>query len=217
LSGFEQIAEDLFVSSDLSADEHEGLQRRLRDARTRVSDLFGEYSASPTVIVAANAESADRYSSNLHATFHAGPFGGYVVLGPEGLPSLDVLAHELVHAEHFHRVGYLNWMATPAWFIEGLGMQVDARPQYSAEALARASASGGDVSHVRELISFQQFGLGDLTVNNAAAKSEVFEVWAGFGPAGLTSFLGRQRLWQSFDEQLANELDSRSQSSGGSR
>jgi hypothetical protein len=48
-------------------------------------------------------------------------------LGPEG-QNIDVIAHEYMHAEVHHRVGWLNYsLNVPIWFMEGLATLVDFR------------------------------------------------------------------------------------------
>lgn len=207
LSDFREISRDVFASVELAGDEQRAFEARLRGAQARVRDLFGSYSARPTIIIAADEESARQFSPNLHAAIHASPFGAFVVLGPEGLPSLDVLAHELSHAEHLARVGYLKWIATPAWFIEGVGMLADQRPKYSEDALMKADPSKEGLARIRELSSFEQFARGDLRLNYASAKVEVHRIWLRLGPAGLAAFLESQRLWRGFVDQLDQALD----------
>jgi hypothetical protein len=162
-----------------------------------------KYSADPWIIIAADPESARRYSFNLHATIHPSPFGrAYVVLGPEGLSDIDVVAHELAHAEHLERAGILLWWLTPAWFREGLAMQVDHRTKYGESALLRAIEAGEPVPNVQEMISFRQFSRGNLPLNYAAARRAVATIYHRLGPSGLSSLLRQQRLGRSFTGAL---------------
>lgn len=63
-----------------------------------------------------------------------------ILIGPQGR-SVDVVAHELAHAELAQRVGFVRReLSVPTWFDEGLAMQVDHREAYNFEALAEFHA-----------------------------------------------------------------------------
>ena len=55
------------------------------------------------------------------------PLGAYVIFGPDGIKSVDVIAHEIAHAELAKRLGYKAVNKLPDWFDEGLALQVDNR------------------------------------------------------------------------------------------
>ena len=206
-SEFVPKADRLFVSPGLSGRQLADVEERIDEATLRVRSLFGGVQASPTVIVAADEASALRYSMNLHASTHVIPVGPVcIVLGPEGLESVDVIAHELAHAEHFERAGYLRWMATPYWFIEGLGMQVDQRPEYSDEALVEARAAGQAIPRASDLFWARDFSEGDLTLNYAASRAAVAELLVEMPRQRLLSFLEGQSLFRPFHTQLSRAL-----------
>ncbi len=61
---------------------------------------------------------------------HLTPFGAYIILSPDGT-NIDVLSHELSHAELMERVGWqIRRQKIPVWFDEGLAMLVDKRFEY---------------------------------------------------------------------------------------
>jgi hypothetical protein len=119
-----------------------------------------------------------------------------IVVGPKGR-NVDVVAHELMHAELFERVGYWHrFTEIPAWFDEGVAMQVDFRPRYS---VPEQKGSLGGTGFVRDLKSYRQFFRGDgeqLTQHYAAAKAEVAR-W-------LTN-VGRHELYERFERIRAGE------------
>jgi hypothetical protein len=202
-SDFRRLADRLFASPSFANADSERLASMIKEAEARVAVLFDGYTANPRIIVAADPESANRYSFNLHATIHPTPFGpAYVVLGPEGLWNIDVIAHELAHAEHLERVGILSWWLTPAWIREGLAMQVDHRPKYSELALGRALAAGESAPNVTELVSFKQFSRGNLALNYAAARRAVSIICRQLGPEGLSSLVRGRQLETSFTIML---------------
>jgi len=79
-----------------------------------------------------------------------------VMIGPNG-QNVDVVAHEMAHAELFLRVGWLaRWLQIPTWFDEGVAMQVDYRSRYDLPAEKIPNA--GDV---RALTTFSKFFSGN--------------------------------------------------------
>ena len=149
------------------------LEARYTEALIRIETLFGDRVADPIVIFAADEETAARFG-NSYGAMHAGIHGRPIVMvGPIGMKSIDIMAHELLHAEHFARVGYVNWARTPAWFIEGMGMQVDNRPAY------QSPTGEADIERVQTLNSFSAFMQGDLTANYTHARLAVARLIAG--------------------------------------
>jgi hypothetical protein len=121
------------------------------------------------------------------------------MVGPKG-QNVDVVAHELMHAEFFHRMGFLKSVQLPIWFNEGVAMQVDYRPQYSL-----SPQDAQNTAYVRDLTTIWAFTKGDdqaLTRNYASAKHEVASWLSKVGPTSLYSRLQRMRDGQSFVEAI---------------
>jgi hypothetical protein len=110
--------------------ERQTLLSSLAAAQARVAELYGEYSAAPVVIAGHTMEVMETYGGNSYnraGRTYVTPVATFVVLGPGGCQSEDVLAHELAHAELAARIGYWRRKAVPNWFDEGLAVQVDDR------------------------------------------------------------------------------------------
>ena len=141
----------------------------LQDAKGRIEAKFGLMQSEPVIVFFEKQDSfwllqLNEYGS---ASF-LGP-KTCVIIGPKG-QNVDVVAHELMHAETKHRVGYWRrWIELPIWFDEGLAMQVDHRERYNLPKDAKTS-------YVRKLHSVSEFSVPDrdlLTNHYASAKSEV--------------------------------------------
>ena len=121
-----------------------------------------------------------------------------VMVGPKG-QNVDVVAHELMHAEIHHRVGYLAYFfQIPTWFNEGVAMQVDYRARYSL-----SPQDSQNTAYVRDLTASSNFYESDdqaLTRNYASAKHEVASWLTKVGTTTLYSRLQRMRDGQSFAE-----------------
>ncbi|MDY0037377.1 MAG: hypothetical protein RBS05_15815, partial [Zoogloea oleivorans] len=121
-----------------------------------------------------------------------------VMVGPKG-QSVDVVAHELMHAEIHHRVGYLKrFLQLPTWFDEGVAMQVDYRTRYSLSPQDSQTAD-----YVRGLTTFSSFFKGDeqAVVRNYASAKQVVASWLSkVGTTSLYAHLQRLKNGESFAE-----------------
>lgn len=117
-----------------------------------------------------------------------------VFVGPKGA-NVDVVAHELVHAGVFDRVGpWVRMMQIPVWFDEGLAMQVDHRDRY-------ALPDNPDTAYVRHLNSPADFFVSDqqsLSCHYASAKVEVARWLNAVGTHTVYGRLARRRSGESF-------------------
>jgi len=121
------------------------------------------------------------------------------MIGPEGR-NVDVVAHEMLHGELHHRVGWLQrWLQIPVWFDEGVAMQVDYRSRYDLPVEQIPSAAS-----VRELTTFSKFQSGAVVSNYARAKYVVASWLARIGEKSLYQRLERMRNGQSFEEATRN-------------
>lgn len=141
----------------------------LSAAKTRITEKFGPMGSDPTVVFVDNAKSFWPLALNDYGSTSFVGFKTCVTIGPKG-QNIDVVAHELMHAEIEHRVGF--WGRTnrlPVWFEEGLAMQVDLRPRFDL-------AGDLNTSYVTQLNYAKIFFVSDpdsLTANYTAAKVEV--------------------------------------------
>ena len=172
-------------------------QQLTREARARIAATFGPVSAEPILVFFSRAEGFGPFRLNPYGST---PFIGSracVLVGPLG-QNVDALAHELMHAELHHRVSYLQrFFEVPAWFDEGVAMQVDYRPRYALPLEAVPSES------VRNLNSFSAFFSGDeerIVGNYAAAKRVVAEWLDKIGTESLYAQLERLKNGESFAE-----------------
>lgn len=167
-------------------------------ARARIENTFGAPRAQPIVVFFRDARSFWPLKLNAYGSTSFVGSRACVFIGPQG-QSVDVVAHELMHAEVAKRVGY--WRRNfelPAWFDEGVAMQVDLRSRYDWPR----QKGDNDYSYIRQFTSQRQFWNADdkkLTRNYAAAKAEVAQWLAAIGRSELYSRLERVREGEGFD------------------
>lgn len=141
----------------------------IQKARSRIEAKFGAMQARPMVYF---FDQDKKYWPLKLNPYGSTSFLGYktcIAIGPHG-QNVDVVAHELMHAEIVKRAGF--WVRNskiPVWFEEGLAMQVDFRERYNLQQHQNAE-------FVTKLRSRHEFFTTDskaLVHNYAAAKSEV--------------------------------------------
>ncbi len=199
-SDFRRAAPGVYVEPAMPDEEVEALLAQVDASKRRVASLFGgAFASAPTIIAGADEVAMRRYMGNRAGATHATPMGSFVVIGPDGL-NLDVISHELVHAEHHARVGYMSyWLSTPMWFIEGPAMQVDLREKYADPTWHEMTDGGRRAPELDEMRTGRGFANGDLTANYATAKHEVARWIAAGGRATVPRFLARMSEGADFE------------------
>lgn len=170
-----RLTQGVYFAPAIAADERARLLSDLEQARLRLKSFYGTLHATPTLIVT-DAAHLRRFTDGSTAVTHYQPTGPLVIIGPAGR-SVDVLAHELAHAELLARLGYfkLQW-CIPTWFDEGLAVQFDERPIHGEEAFARRLRSGWRLPPLSELERRSQFFSSDRDITRfhyAGAKRAV--------------------------------------------
>ena len=178
--------------SDFSITQKQLLQK----AKGRIEAMFGKLESKPVVVFFESQDSFWQLQLNEYGSTSFLGSKTCIIIGPKG-QNADVIAHELMHAETEHRIGYWRrWLELPIWFDEGLAMQVDYRERYNLPKDA-------DTSYVRQLDSISDFSVSDrerLTNHYASAKYEV-GIWVSkIGADSVYTQLNRISEGLSFEE-----------------
>jgi len=177
-SDFDGIGENVYLDKRFTVVEKENLVLVLQQAKHRIESNFGSFSSLPKIIVASDIKRAKRFGiGNAPAVAHIAPWEQYIVIGPKAV-SVDIIAHELFHAEVVERIGYWAWQTKlPVWLSEGLSMQVDYRPQYLLDS--KKGISHTQFNQIIVLQKSSQFwsdNKEDNIENYRLAKSAVSEI-----------------------------------------
>ena len=187
-------------SSDDATTNQSTSQQLLDEARKRIESTFGKPAASPIVVFLGSSNRIGPFRLNAYGSTQFVGTRTCVMIGTKGR-SVDVLAHELMHAELYQRVGPLTYfLEVPTWFDEGVAMQVDWRDRY-----ALGSDAAADLPRVRELTTPSQFFVADdaaLTLHYALAKYEVAKWLSLVGRDSLYSQFARLRSGEALAEVL---------------
>ncbi|MEH6422549.1 hypothetical protein [Pseudomonas sp. CGJS7] len=198
LAGFDTLADGSLVQTGSSAERRQQAMALRKQAQDRIARVYRAPRAQAVVLFLDDPAAFWPRPRNATGSTDFLPGRSCVVIGPQGR-NVDVLAHELMHAELADRVGFLTRLrAIPVWFDEGVAMQVDYRAQFAE------SFDGGDSRFVRELdtgAEFFAFEGGRHTRHYAAAKREVADWLGSDGPRSLYPRLQRLRDGAALDAQ----------------
>lgn len=196
MTGYIEVSPNLYVDNQILAEQRSDVASTVEQARDRVSVKFGALISTPVIIVSSSKDRAKRYgiAAPVPGASHILPWGQYIVVSPEGTNS-DVLAHELVHVEIAHRLGYFKRKLTlPLWFDEGMAMQVDYRKKKAWSYIQE----GRELPPVSSLEPDRQFYSGDRALHYASAKVEIESWLASNQNKGLYEFLEDMKDGDSF-------------------
>jgi hypothetical protein len=200
LYGLNSLADGSLIERGASAESKAQLVELRRAAKYRLEKTFGPPEAEPIVVWLSDAKAIWPFTFNEYASSSFVPGRVCVVMGPNGR-TVDVVAHELLHAEVFTRLGHWRrQLEIPTWFDEGLAMQVDFRERY---VLPEVGGKPPETKWVRELRYGRQFfrESGEPLVRNyAAAKVEVRGIVRAVGEGNIYTELTRVAQGESFAE-----------------
>jgi hypothetical protein len=181
-----KLSDGSLVASESEVDQQRYINLT-KDARARIESTFGAVESKPILVFFDQPDGFGPFRMNAYGSTQFIGSRACVMVGPKG-QNVDVVAHELMHAEIHYRMGYLKrFLQLPTWFDEGVAMQVDYRPQYSLLLQDSQNAA-----YVRGLTTYSTFFKGDnqaLTRNYSSAKHEVASWLSKVGSVYLYSRL----------------------------
>ena len=202
LAELETLPDGALVEQSSSTAERATFTELQFQARERIKETFGAPHAQPLVVIFRDSRTFWPLKLNTYASAAFIGSRVCVLIGPQG-QNVDVVAHEFMHAELASRVGHWHRnFDVPAWFDEGVAMQVDLRARYN---WSNQQGKSNGYGYVRQFNSTGQFNDADdkqLTRNYAAAKAEVAQWLTTIGRGELYNRLERIRMGEDFDAVL---------------
>ena len=194
LVGWQAAGSNVFFHPDFSTEQQADVISDLTAARERLSETFGPPLSNPRILIAIDADSAATWGANATASMHRAP-RMCVVIGPDGR-NVDVMAHELVHAEVQQRAGLIRTLRQiPTWFDEGVALMVDHRAPFLPENI---ELDQGAIDAVTRLSGGRAFASQpDLRAGYQAARLAAEQ---RLGDADLYASLERIRRGEAFDQ-----------------
>jgi len=168
----------LYFNSNTPENKVDTVKLLIALASDRVAEFWGQKTCNPKFIYCESEGDFKKYGSpyKVPALTHI-KLGSCIVVSNQGI-DLDIIAHEISHAEFYERIGFYNWSCKiPRWFDEGLAMQNDYRNYYSEDTLKLKSDNYKNLPDVKKLRSGKQFNEDgsqeQIMLNYMAAKHEV--------------------------------------------
>ena len=128
-AAFVEIEENVYVTRDYAAAQEDTLHSLLADARARVEDFYGSREAEPVIVLSNDPKISARLGEKETYTYRFPKYRSYICISEEYC-NIDILAHELTHADLHSRLGISLAMKVPRWFDEGIATQNDWREKY---------------------------------------------------------------------------------------
>ena len=202
-ASFEKISDNVFINRDYAGnrDEITGL---INEAKSRAADFYGSLTCPDhTVIIICDDEKLLAKLGGDHDTHHITLFPvkrSYVSVSTEYL-TVDVLAHELTHAELYERLSGKAFRRVPTWFNEGIALQNDYREQYGPEAWAEQTDNGKNIVAHEDMDTAAEFYSGtkeDRRFRYLNAKHDVVEWLEKHGLQGFMALIDRLNGGEAF-------------------
>lgn len=200
LLNMNKVSTVIYTEKHLDTKVISKFQENIKYAKERVRNFIGgPLKANPTFILAINESTRNRFSQNSYGIIYVSPIGTVIIIGSKGVDSIDILAHEILHAEHYANVGFFKWFKTPHWFIEGVGMQVDEREVYNFNNFPK-NLDQESLPKLSEISSLRGFFNNTGRLNYIYSKEEVRH-WLNTNNVNLRSFLQSQFFFRPFMSQ----------------
>ncbi len=150
----------LYCNSQTLQKKIDSIKGLIQLANNRVSGFWQQQPCNAAYIYCESDADFNKYGSPypVPALTHL-KCGAYIVISKEGA-ELDIIAHETAHALLYEQVGFFTKLKIPAWFDEGLAMQVDYRDYYSEDTLKLKSENFTKLPDVKKMQSGSQFQQG---------------------------------------------------------
>ncbi len=202
-SAFTEIADHVYINKDNARNRQEILEL-IKQAEERDRSFWGDLRYSgETFFIICDDEKLIKKIGEDHATVTISfpSEKHYICISDEYL-ELDILAHEINHAELRARLSSKAQAKIPTWFDEGLALQNDYREIYSEAQWMSQTYNGKNVVALEDMDTPSEFYAGeveDRRFRYLNAKHEL-NVWlAVHGREGLLELIEKLNDGEDFD------------------
>ena len=201
---YTQIEENVYINSN-SAQSPEEILSLIKQAEERVGAFYGElhYRDESVIIVCDDPELKEKLGGGKSTSTMLFPSKRHYICLSEDYFNLDIVSHEITHAELHTRLNTNALMHIPMWFDEGLATQNDYREKYSAESWAAITDNGKNTVALEDMDSAAEFHTRDddqRHINYVNAKHEVAQWMEQNKTEGLLDLIDRLNSGEDFHE-----------------
>ena len=194
-SAFTEIAPHVYINRNYAGDRQD-LLGMIEQAKDRVRKFFGDvrFQDETTFIICDDEKLTRRLGEDHGTVIISFPTEAYYICISDEYLELDILAHEITHAELRSRLSAEAQKAIPTWFDEGLALQNDYRERYSETQWIAQTDNGKNTVALEDMDTPAEFYAGeaeDRRFRYLNAKHEL-DVWmTAHGQHGLLELLDR--------------------------
>ena len=212
MHGFYKLSDNIYIDKDFKGNS-EFLLSNIDKAKERVSDFFGDYYYDPKIIITDDPQKIQKLSGD-HDTksFTVLGFRAYVHLSPGFASDINIVAHELTHAQTHYLVFHDKIIGRfqvhlPAWFDEGIAMQNDHRAYYNDDAWNNLTDNGKDVFDITSIKDRDFYSSNNNEQNDhyILARYEVQQWINENGRDALVNLLNDLNSGKNFDDIYFND------------
>ena len=194
-ASFEKISDNVYVNRNYAGSRDE-ITHLIDEAKSRVKDFYGSLTCPDrTAIIICDDDKLLAKLGGDHDTHHFSTLfpvkRSYVSVSTEYL-TIDILAHELSHAELYERLSGKAFRRVPTWFNEGIALQNDYREQYGPEAWAEQTDNGKNIVAHEDMDTAAEFYSGtkeDRRFRYLNAKHDIAEWLEKHGLQGFMALI----------------------------
>lgn len=192
-SAFTETASRVYINRNYGGNRQELLEM-IEQAKDRVRSFFGDlHFQDETIFIICDDGKLTRKLGEDHGTviFSFPAEACYICISDEYL-ELDILTHEITHAELRSRLSAKAQNAIPAWFDEGLALQNDYRENYSEAQWVAQTDNGKNTVALEDMDTPAEFYAGeaeDRRFRYLNAKHELYVWMTEHGQHGLLELL----------------------------
>ena len=203
-SSFEKAADQIYVNKNYAGNIKEAIQLT-EEALERDRAFFGELQCTETtktiVIICDDDKLLSKLGGDHDTKTSFDPKKNYISVSDEYL-NIDIIAHELTHAELHTRLNMNALKRIPTWFDEGLATQNDYREQYGLDAWIEQTDNGKNALSLEDMDTGSEFYAGTVEDRRFCylnAKHEVGVWMETHQQKGLLELLDKLNNGEEFD------------------
>ena len=194
-SAFTEIASHVYINRNYAGNRQELLEM-IEQAKDRVRIFFGDlhFQDETTFIICDDGKQTRKLGEDHGTVIISFPAEAYYICISDEYLELDILAHEITHAELRSRLSAKAQKAIPTWFDEGLALQNDYRENYSEEQWVAQTDNGKNTIALEDMDTPTEFYAGeveDRRFRYLNAKHELYVWMTAHGQHGLLELLDK--------------------------
>ena len=209
-SAFTEIASHVYINGNYAGDRQELLEM-IEQAKDRVRTFFGalHFQDETTFIICDDVKLTRKLGEDHGTVIVTFPTEAYYICISDEYLELDILAHEITHAELRSRLSAKAQTVIPTWFDEGLALQNDYRERYSeAQWVAQTDNGKNTVAH-EDMDTAAEFYSGtkeERRFRYLNAKHDVAEWLEKHGLQGFMALIDRLNGGEDFSTAYGSQI-----------